>query len=653
MIRAFQWDLARQVERLDWLLAQLPRYAAWGYQELYLHLEDAIDYPSLPGVARRDAYTYREFAILVEAAGRVGIKVVPIVNLLGHTQYLIKVPGLRDLNELRAADGSPLERGQICPLHPRTLEVAEKLLRDVAPFCTAGKVHVGLDESFQLGQHPRSRADIARRGLAAHFAGYAGQLRDLSQSLGLRMGLWADMLYFIPGAIPLLPRDVIAYDWYYYPFRRHPRVELFNFAERDLATPLRRHGIEYWGCPMNGAFRFEPLPVFGERLANIRAWWERCRQVKAGGFLLTSWETYRLAMEMTTVVDAAAASLWLDPTLTQPREMLTNGFARVFGASSAKPAARAALACDQRAFAGYARWEINDRWDGCAGREPIGAYQREEKFFSKLIKQPQPAPFAASIAFRCYLAERDVFVRRAAAGVFQLRKLLSRSARFPTKNHTDRAKLLPVLDRLATEAKKFNSNLRAGGIAARLMWKRTRDPKARGQNDVILAADAWRLRAWQSWLVRARRRPEIIVRSTPVCGPWQLQLTVHNFAPALQKVVVEQRQPDGAWKELASRLTIEFRAAAAQPRARIVREFNLPVLQPDRPLRVSVRGLGQVALERPELTDGCTTSRPRNWPARKKKILGRRAPTKGWPVLDWTKNQGSLLLDFRPSPSRD
>src|SRR5450759_3190065 len=143
MIRSFQWDLARQVERLDWLLAQLPRYAAWGYNELHLHLEDAVHYPSLPGVARRDAYSYRQFARLVDAATHAGIKVVPIVNLLGHTQYLIKVPELRDLNELRASDGSALERGQICPLHPRTLEVAEKLLRDMAPFCTAGKVHVG------------------------------------------------------------------------------------------------------------------------------------------------------------------------------------------------------------------------------------------------------------------------------------------------------------------------------------------------------------------------------------------------------------------------------------------------------------------------------------------------------------------------------
>ena len=53
MIRAFQWDLARQTEREDWLAKQLPRYAEWGYQEVYLHLEDAVEFPSLPGVARK------------------------------------------------------------------------------------------------------------------------------------------------------------------------------------------------------------------------------------------------------------------------------------------------------------------------------------------------------------------------------------------------------------------------------------------------------------------------------------------------------------------------------------------------------------------------------------------------------------------------
>ena len=123
------------------------------------------------------------------------------------------------------------------------------------------------------------------------------------------------------------------------------------------------------------------------------------------------------------------------------------------------------------------------------------------------------------------------------------------------------------------EAKNFRRSLRAGRAASRAMWKRTRDPKARGQNEAILAADDARLRTWRSWLTQARRRPEIIDGATPVCGRWQLRLIVRNFAPALQKVVVEQARPDGTWKELGARFTIEFRAAAAQPSAHAVQRI--------------------------------------------------------------------------------
>ena len=73
MLRAFQWDLARQVERLDHLLDLLPRYADWGYERLYLHLEDSVDYPSLPAVARADAYAWRDFEKLVSAATARGL----------------------------------------------------------------------------------------------------------------------------------------------------------------------------------------------------------------------------------------------------------------------------------------------------------------------------------------------------------------------------------------------------------------------------------------------------------------------------------------------------------------------------------------------------------------------------------------------------
>ncbi|MEO7597463.1 MAG: family 20 glycosylhydrolase, partial [Opitutus sp.] len=415
MIRAFQWDIARQVERLDWLHAQLPRYADWGYQELYLHLEDAVEYPSFPSIARKDAYRYRDLLKLVKAAENVGIKTVPIVNLLGHTQYLIKTPELRELNELRSESGSPLDSGQICPVHPRTLDVARMLLADVGPFCTAGKVHVGLDESFQLGKHPLSRDEVGRIGLAGHFAHYVNRLHALTRAAGLEMGMWADMLYFLPDAVPLLPRGITAYEWYYHAFRRHPRVELFNFAEADLSTPLLRHGLKYYGCPMNGAFRFEPMPHFGDRLGNILAWWKHNQRIGADGLLVSSWEPFRLATELTTVIDAAAAGLWLQPEVDDPQEMLVRGFERVFGKATARQAAKLAFACDRFPFSGYPRWEINSRWDTVSGREALLPYRSEVRHFGRLARAAKaakvPAPLRASIAFRGYLAVRDVAVR--------------------------------------------------------------------------------------------------------------------------------------------------------------------------------------------------------------------------------------------------
>jgi hypothetical protein len=620
-IRAFQWDLSRQVERLDVLLDLLPKYSQWGYEELYLHLEDAVEYPSFPSVARADAYSHREMERLVRAASDVGIGVVPIINLLGHTQYLIKTPELRDLNELRAEDGSPLEQGQICPLHARTLKVAATLMDDVKPFCTAGKLHVGLDESFHLGRCPRCRAQIAERGLAYHFADYAGKLHDLVAQHGLLMGLWADMLYFIPDAIEQLPTDVIAYDWYYYPFDRYPRVELFNFKEVDLAKPLRARGIEYWGCPMFGAFRYEPIPIFKDRLANLRAWWKRCEEVGAGGFLVTSWEAYRLALALTTVVDAGAASLWESERQISDEQWLARGFERVFAVSRAEAnaAARLVRKLDPYPFSGYAAWELHTDWTvraGLASRKSLEQSARELRVLSAdAIKRKLPRVLRASARLRGYWEERALFVQTMADGVFELRAALGKT----------REKA--VLGKLAAITRAFEPRWRAGRHAARIMWEATRDPNRHGQNEGILTDDMRRLREWRAWLQAAAKHPALALARTPVCGAWQCVFAVVNFEPAVQRISLEQQQPDGSWREIRGRHTIEFRAEAAIPRANFAHPFSAALDEIDGALRVVCRGVGRVRILDAHCTNGIET----RWARARDFVLGRRAPKAGLP----------------------
>jgi hypothetical protein len=637
MIRAFQWDLARQVERLDWLLAQLPRYAAWGYQELHLHLEDAVDYPSLPGVARGDAYTWSELTALVECAQTHGIRVVPIANLLGHTQYLIKTPPWRDLNELLLADGTPAASGQICPDHPRTLEVAQALIHDLAPLCTAGKLHVGLDESFHLGKHPQSRRAIAQTGLPAYFAAYVAKLHDLVDRAGLKMAIWADMLIMLPEAIPQLPPGIAAYDWYYHGFNRLPRFELFNFKEYDLEPALRQRGIPYWACPMNGAFRQEPLPVFGERLANAVAWWQRGQAVGAQGFLVSSWEPSHLTPELTAVIDAAIAGLWLDGDAPDHATLLSRGLRRA--TSIRRPAAesRLALACDERAFAGYAQLERHRYWDTSPLTEGDQREATKIRFFDRAAKRAQFAPLKTSLRWRQYLAQREYFVRHCATQILRARRYLHRNK---TGDATD------LLESLKGTTGAFEQAMAQAKTTARELWRYTRQAKPAGPNHEILKADLTKLRAWTRWLDAACSEHRRVNMASPVLGAWQLSMVVHATHPNANLIVVQQQQASGIWEDVRQRHTIEFRSIAARRRSQIKRGWSVPIDHPHRPLRLALRGLGQIAISQVLLTNGPITQRNQSWPRGTRQELGEPSLESGWPELNWSENRDTVPLVF-------
>jgi hypothetical protein len=395
---------------------------------------------------------------------------------------------------------------------------------------------------------------------------------------------------------------------------------------------------------MNGAFRHEPLPVLGDRLANIGSWWKRCAAIDATGFLVTAWEPSRLALETTVAVDAAAASLWLEPQVSDATAMLAAGLKRVFKSDQARPLARSLLAADEYAFTGYARWQINDRWDLFAGNESLKPYQVEERFFRRLC-QPSigwPKALAASLAFRLYLAQRDAFVRAAARTVFKLRRIIAQDRSIqggaPRRGET----ATTYLEQLKATAAEFAQALQAGRTAARAMWVRTRSPQLCGPNEEMLHADAHRLRVWREWLKAAGRNPAIIIEGTPVCGAWQLQFMVHNLAPAGQKIAVEQLGPDGLWRELASRFTMEFRAQTARPRSKCKREFTVPVDSPTAKLRLAVRGIGQVAISHVTLTNGVESRRAANF--REKKILGQPAAKRGFPSFDRLASKASVAV---------
>jgi hypothetical protein len=195
-------------------------------------------------------------------------------------------------------------------------------------------------------------------------------------------------------------------------------------------------------------------------------------------------------------------------------------------------------------------------------------------------------------------------------------------------------------------ADEFAATAKAGRRAARDLWRLTRDRRVSGPNERIVALDSVRIRALRRWIARCLADPRRLFAPSPVCGAWHLRFDVLLDRPALQRVVVERRGPDGMWKAIRARTLIEFRAAAARPRARLRREMSVPVEGPEAPLRIAARGLGRFGVSQVELTDGVQVRLARGWSARRPRYIGKNPPRSGFPRLDWERNTGLITLRF-------
>jgi hypothetical protein len=397
---------------------------------------------------------------------------------------------------------------------------------------------------------------------------------------------------------------------------------------------------------MNGAFRHESAPVWTDRLQNIAAWHRRAHATRAAGYLVTSWEPYRLSLPTTTLMDAAAAALWLDPSSADdPSSLLAAGLKRfepALGTVSARSLARRLLATDAHAFCGNSRWELNNGWAPVAGRRDSPTpHARAARALERLASPPLSTPVStlgflrATLHFQSYLARREVFVRTTASLTYRIRR------------HADSARATPLLTTFTETCLAFAADLRSARTAARQMWTASRPTAtfATSQNARLLAADTTRLSTLRAWLRATSRDPKKAFLPSPVNGRWTLRFTVHHFAPCHQKVVVEQQQPDGTWPELHARVLIEFRAATSRPRTPHLRfEFAVQIENPDAPLRIASRCLGQFDVSHIELTDGVATRQ--HLPLRTRHRLGSPAPSSGWPKIDWTTNTAVIALDF-------
>ena len=130
------------------------------------------------------------------------------------------------------------------PGNPASLALVRELLGELLPLFTSRRVHVGLDEAWEL---PQARMD--------DFLAWVATLRALPELEGREMLMWGDMVSGRADLVALLPAGVTVCEWGY--------DDWYPFDER--CAVLAEAGVPFWVAPGTSSW----LSILGS-LTNAR-----------------------------------------------------------------------------------------------------------------------------------------------------------------------------------------------------------------------------------------------------------------------------------------------------------------------------------------------------------------------------------------------
>ncbi len=272
-VRGVMLDISRdKVPTADSLRAVVDRLAALKVNQVQLYSEHTFAYrghPEVHGAASPlDEHEIRELDAFCRARH---VELVPNQNCLGHMNRWLqhdRYSGLAISPEgFVDPFGIARQPMTIEPRNPDSLALVRELLAELLPLFSSRRVHVGLDEAWEL---PASRLE--------DFLGWVTTLRGLPELDGREMLMWGDMVAGRADLVGALPDGVTVCEWGYDSW--HP------FEER--CALLADAGIPFWVAPGTSSW----LSILG-RLTNARL---TCRAAAAAalahggsGYLNTDW----------------------------------------------------------------------------------------------------------------------------------------------------------------------------------------------------------------------------------------------------------------------------------------------------------------------------------------------------------------------------
>ncbi|MBP1931070.1 family 20 glycosylhydrolase [Ammoniphilus resinae] len=257
----------------------------WSHYKINLVLfeyEATFPYIRQPEIVGPDAYTTHEIEELQQLARDHFITIIPLVQSIGHVEYILQNPHYALLRE----NG---EITQFCSSQEYVFQLIGELIEEVAEaHPNSPWIHIGGDEAWYLGGCTDCADIAAKHGAARLYIDHMNKVVQLVKDTGKRPIIWDDVLRRMENReeIERLDRSCIIHYWDY--------QTCGNPLNTDWIRYLQSLGFQViGGAAMRGASGMDSsCPNFKQRYRNVKDWGFTANRLALPGVIATSWGRY-------------------------------------------------------------------------------------------------------------------------------------------------------------------------------------------------------------------------------------------------------------------------------------------------------------------------------------------------------------------------
>lgn len=269
--RGIQLDISRgPVPTLRFLKSMVKWCAEHRLNLLGLYMEHTFAFRSHPLVGPPGgALTADEVRELVNYANQHYVVILPEQQVFGHLHEVLKHQKYENLAEI--------PHGHVLAPSPATMVFLRDLFAETAPLFSGPFLHIGADETVELGQGRTAEA-AHEQGLGKVYLQHLTQVSEMLKPYGKRLIFWGDVAVHYPELLRIFPSDAVAMAWNY---------ESSSGFDK-LLKPFTDAGLDIMVAPGVNNWNRTP-PDLSMALPNIRGFIEAGVQYHALGTLITTW----------------------------------------------------------------------------------------------------------------------------------------------------------------------------------------------------------------------------------------------------------------------------------------------------------------------------------------------------------------------------